>query len=647
MSMKDIKNLFKQYFLQYASYVILDRAIPDIVDGLKPVQRRILYTLHKIDDGKLHKVANVSGQTMALHPHGDAPINEALVNLANKGYLLDRQGNFGNPFTGDPAAAARYIETRLSELSRETLFNSALTTFSPSYDGRGKEPVTLPAKIPLLLLQGAEGIAVGMSTQILPHNFVELLQAEIAVLEDREFTLYPDFPTGGAMDPSEYQKGLGKVRLRARINAKDQRTLVIDQICYGTTTESLTRSIEEAAKKGKIKIDSIHDYTSDKVEIEIKLARGHNATQVIDALYAFTDCEISVNSQIVVIKDNYPCEMNVDEVIRYHAHRLMDYLQQELEIEKSILEEKVFIKTLEQIFIENKLYKALETISSADLIHSTIASAFIPYHEKLLRIPTVEDREKLLNIPIRRISQFDLEKNQKDRIGLEKQIASVQKSLKNVRGFTIRYIQSLLDKYGHLYPRKTEITNFSQVDLRRVDIRKVKIGIDRSKGFIGTKVESSEFLECSPLDKILIIFNDGTYIVKNQPEKEYYPQDQRKFEMVRIADKTSVLSAIYRNLETGYPYIKRFIVKQFILDKEYRYLGEDEALELLLDKPQGFITFYYEHTARTKVSQQTIAIESYASKGVSAGGIRIAPRKVIKVKEGKADQEISEPSLPL
>src|ERR1700722_1672954 len=377
--MDDLKQQMKKHFIQYASYVILDRAIPNVTDGLKPVQRRILETLFRQNDDKLHKVANIVGQTMQFHPHGDAPIYEALVNLANKGYLLDRQGNFGNLHTGDPSAAARYIETRLSPLARETMFNPDITETIASYDSRNQEPVTLPAKIPLLLMQGAEGIAVGMSTRILPHNFTELLEAEIAYLEGRPFKIYPDFPTGGIMDRSQYDKGKGKIKLRAKIETKDPKTLVIREICYGTTTESLIRSIDEAAKKGKIKIEAIDDYTAKDIEIEIKLPRGQYAKEILDALYGFTECEVSLSSQIVVIKDGFPWETDVHEVLAYNAEKLMGFLKRELEIERERLLEKLFYKTLERIFIEERIYKKIESVKTLEGIHETLEAAFRPY----------------------------------------------------------------------------------------------------------------------------------------------------------------------------------------------------------------------------------------------------------------------------
>ncbi|MCB1149807.1 MAG: DNA topoisomerase IV subunit A, partial [Chlamydiia bacterium] len=373
--MSDLKQLMKDHYIRYASYVILDRAIPDAKDGLKPVQRRILHTLRTMHDGKMHKVANVAGQTMAFHPHGDAPITDALVNMANKGFLLDMQGNFGNIYTGDPAAASRYIETRLSELSIETMFNPDLTTYTPSYDGRNKEPVQLPAKIPLLLMQGAEGIAVGMATKILPHNFIELLNAQIDILEGREIRLLPDFVTGGLMDASDYDCGRGKVKLRAKIEVADPKTLVIREICYGTSTEGLIRTIDDAAKKGKIKIESINDYTAENVEIEIKLPRGQYAEEVIDALYAFTDCEVSLSSQVMAIRDGFPWETDVHEILKYNTENLRSFLERELEIERERLLEKIYEKTLEQIFIENRLYKLIEEIKSYEEIHKVIETS--------------------------------------------------------------------------------------------------------------------------------------------------------------------------------------------------------------------------------------------------------------------------------
>jgi topoisomerase IV subunit A len=628
--MEDIKQIMQHHYIKYASYVILDRAIPNVVDGLKPVQRRILYMLWLMHDGKLHKVANVAGQTMALHPHGDAPITDALVNLANKGYLLDTQGNFGNLFTGDPAAAARYIETRLSPLAKETLFNADITTLIPSYDGRHQEPTHLPAKIPVVLLQGADGIAVGMATHIFPHNFAELLQAEIAILEGNPFILLPDFPTGGIMDASQYDKGRGRIKLRAKIDIRDPKTLVITEICHGTTTESLIRSIDEAAKKGKIKIESIQDYTAEKVEIEIKLPRGQYAEELLDALYAYTECEVTLNSQIVVIKDNMPWEASVEEIIQFHTNKLQEYLRRELEIEEGRLREKIFEKSLEQIFIENRLYKLIEKIDTYEQIHETIAASLTPFHEQLLREPTYEDRERLLNIPIRRISRFDLAKNQEEIVSYQKQIARVEKDLKNIKKVTIHYLQALVKKYGQDYPRRTEIQTIQEVDTRAMETRPVTVGFDPGSGFIGTTVTGKHTLECTNFDKLLVMFKDGSYTVINIPEKQYMHHQGNKVVFLGVADKQSIFSVAYHDPEKNLSYAKRFIVEKFIVDKSYRYLEEGMILDFISTEPSNTLELQLIPN-RKGVTKIEFKLENVLIKGVSTKGVRMTPREVKKI----------------
>ena len=636
--MEDMKQLMQKHYIQYASYVILERAIPSAVDGLKPVQRRILYTLWLMHDGKLHKVANVAGQTMALHPHGDAPITEALVNMANKGYLLDQQGNFGNIFTGDSAAASRYIETRLSPLGKETLFNPDITSLLPSYDGRNQEPVDLPVKIPLVLLQGADGIAVGMSTHIFPHNFVELLEAEIAILEGKSFELLPDFPTGGIMDASQYEKGKGKIKLRARIEIRDPKTVVIKQICYGTTTESLIRSIDEAAKKGKIKIDGIQDYTADQVEIEIKLTRGHYAQDLLDALYAYTECEVTLHSQILVIKDQMPWEPAVDEFLQFHVEKLQEYLRRELEIESSRLQEKIFDKTLEQLFIENRLYKEIETVESYEAMYQVIEEGLKPFWHQLVREPTTEDYEKLLNIPIRRISRFDLAKNQAEVREYGLQLEKVQKDLKNIKKVAIRYLESLLKKYGKEHPRKTEIQMIEQVNMRSMETRQVKVGFDPETGFVGTKVTSPHLLECTNFDKLLLMFKDGTYTVMSIPEKQYVHKEGNKIIYVGIADKKTVINVVYRDPKTHFAYAKRFVVEKFILDKVYQFLEDHMVLDYLTTDVSPTVELQLIPKARSNVTKILFELNQVLVKGVSAKGVRMTPRevkKVIVVKEKK------------
>lgn len=629
--MDDLKHVMQHHYLKYASYVILDRAIPNIVDGLKPVQRRILYTLFLMQDDKLHKVANVVGQTMALHPHGDAPIYEALVNVANKGYLLDRQGNFGNIYTGDPSAAARYIETRLSELAKEVLFNPDLTETTLSYDSRHKEPVVLPAKIPLLLMQGADGIAVGMSTHILPHNFMELLEAEIDVLEGRDFTLVPDFPTAGIMDASEYDHGKGKVKLRAKIELRDPKTLVITEICYGTTTESLIRSIDEAAKKGKIKIEAINDYTADKVEIEIKLPRGQYAEELINALYVYTECQVSLSSQIVVIKDNYPWETDVKEMLIFHAHKLQEYLKRELEIEHERLHEKIFNKTLEQIFIENRIYKSIENMRSYETVHKAISEGFTPFHKDLIRVPTEEDQERLLSIPIRRISRFDIEKHKAEIDELVLKMAEVDKHLKQVKKFTIQFIKNLMKKYGKLFPRKTRIEEIGQIDLRAIETRTIKVGFDPETGFVGTKVTGPHMFECTNFDKLLLMFKDGSYSVINIPEKHYVHREGQKLIYLGVADKKTVINVIYKDPKTLFAYAKRFIIDKFITDKIYRFLEEGVHLEHLTTNSSAKVQITFVPKVKQKISSMEFDLNTVLVKGVSAKGIKIANRIVKKL----------------
>ncbi len=624
--MDDLKHQMKDHFIQYASYVILDRAIPNVVDGLKPVQRRILETLWRQNDDKLHKVANIVGQTMQLHPHGDAPIYEALITLANKGYLLDRQGNFGNIYTGDPSAAARYIETRLSPLARETLFNPDITEKVPSYDGRNFEPVTLPAKIPLLLMQGADGIAVGMATHIMPHNFNELLEAEIAYLEGKNFRIFPDFPTGGIMDKSQYDKGRGKIKLRATIEVKDPKTLIIREICYGTTTESLIRSIDEAAKKGKIKIEAIHDYTAGQVEIEIKLPRGQYAEEILDALYGFTECEVTLNSQIIVIKEDHPWETDVHEILAYNADKVVEFLKAELQIERGRLEEKIYYKTLERIFIENKIYKKIETVKTLEGIHETLESAFKPYRKKLLREPTHEDREKLLQIPIRRISRFDIDKNQEEIALLKETQKEVEKNLRNVKKYAIAHLKNLLLKFGGDFPRKTRIKAIEEIDRRAIETKEIKVGFDPKTGFVGTKVSGPTQFTCTNFEKLLIFFEDGTYKVINIPEKHYF----EKIAWVGVADKKTIVNVVYKSKLTGQVWAKRFIVDKFILDKSYRYLDENGELQYISEEPNAVIELHFAPGAR-QVKKTHFALNELLVKGAQTRGIRLAKQKVKKV----------------
>ena len=630
--MRDVKELMRDHYLRYASYVILDRAIPDLADGLKPVQRRILHTLFKANDGKFHKVANIAGQTMAYHPHGDAPIYEALVTLANKGYLLDCQGNFGNIFTGDAAAAARYIETRLSKLAIETMFNPRLTEYVPSYDGRNEEPLLLPAKIPLLLLQGAEGIAVGMATRIFPHNFQEMIKAEISLLKGRSRRLYPDFPTGALMDVSEYDGGKGKLRLRCKIEEKNPKTIVIREICASTTTEGLIASIEEAAKKGKIKIESIHDFTAERVEIEIHLSRGVYAKDVIDQLYAFTECEVSLASQMVVISDGLPKEITVADALQFYVERLQALLKKELELELSDVKQQIFERTLERIFIEEKIYSSIEKVEVYEKVFSVLTEGFSPFRKELLRRPEREDFESLLKIPIRRIAKFDLNKNKEECRALEDREAATKRSLSDIPAYAINYLEALLKKYGSSFPRRTTIQNLDVVDRREMERKEVEVGIDREAGYIGTNVAGPERLVCTNFDKLLVLVSDGTYKVVHIADRAYVAKTGATIAYCGVADKQQVLTCCYRNGSTGQSFCKRFIVKQFIVDREYRFL--DEGAELLfVSSSSSPLIVQLVPKSRQRMTAVEIKPEKFPVRSPTAHGARLSSRPVLAIQQ--------------
>jgi topoisomerase IV subunit A len=627
MSTDDLKEQMQTNFLQYASYVILDRAIPDVLDGLKPVQRRILYTLHKLDNGRLHKVANVVGQTMALHPHGDAAISDALVNLAQKGFLLDLQGNFGNPLTGDPAAASRYIEARLSALARESLFHDALTEFLPSYDGRAQEPVCLPCKLPLLLMQGAEGIAVGMSTKIFPHNFVELLEAQIDLLEGKEILLVPDFPSGGLVDASAYEAGRGKLRVRAKLTEQDEKTVVIQEVCFGTTTESLIRSIDEAAKKGKIKIESIHDYTAENVHIEIRCPRGQYARDLIPQLYAFTDCQVVLTGHCIAIKDGLPWEGDVHSILRICTERLQDLLRRELELERNQLMEKIFDRQLERIFIEEKIYKQLESASTEEEIDRRVSAGIQPFHHELLRVPTSQDRARLCAIPIRRISKFDADRNRHEIARMEERIAEIEADLKRIPKVAIQFLRKALKKFGKLFPRHTQIDEIEQIDRKAFEIKEMQLFYDPESGFVGTAVKHGEAIRCTNQDKLLMIFEDGTYQVTTLPEKLFLPSRPVH---LGPADRTTVMTCVYRNGQGLYG--KRFVVDQFIMEKVYRFFEEGDKLIHFTSAPTSSLKVELKPQPRQRVKDLSFELEELRVKGVTAKGIRLTDKPIAKVK---------------
>jgi topoisomerase IV subunit A len=631
-----LKSLMASYFMEYASYVIKDRAIPDVNDGLKPVQRRILHSLWEMDDGKFHKVANVVGNTMKFHPHGDASIGSALVNLANKDYFIEKQGNFGNIFTGDIASAARYIECRLSPLAREVLFNKEITEFEGSYDGRNQEPVSFPAKVPVLLMQGTEGIAVGMATRVLPHNFPELLKAQIAILRNKSYQIFPDFYQGGIMDVGRYQKGNGKIRLRAKIEPVDQKTLVIREIPATTTTESLMNSIEDAATKGKLKIATLNDYTAESVEIEITLPRGIYADQTIKALYAYTTCEVSISTNCLVIRNNCPWLMNVNDVLEYNTHKLVEDLKQELEIELGKLQEQFHAKTLAQIFIENRIYKRIEECESYEDVVNEVQRGLEPYRSKLNRDVTGDDIEKLLQIPIRRISQFDIDKNKRELSEILAKIDEVQDHLSDVRKFTVEYLKQLLKKYRRNYPRKTTIENLETVDVREIALSNVKVGWDRSTGYVGTAVRCDEPITCTEYDRIVIVNWDGTYKVITIPEKLYIGSVCS----VMKSDKNHVYSMIYRDKKSRISYAKRFRIDKYIMDRQYRLTPAGCKVDRLFDRYGIVVRCEFSPTKFQRVDHCEVDFEDIAIRTAAARGLKIANKKIIKYLQVKRGSEI-------
>lgn len=635
----DLQKLFAENFIDYTSYVIKERAIPAIADGLKPVQRRILQTLHNMDDGRFHKVANVVGSTMKLHPHGDASIFAALVNLSNKGYLIDQQGNFGNIYTGDMASAARYIECRLTNLARETLFNRDLTEYVDSYDGRMQEPVTLPAKIPLLLMQGAEGIAVGMATKILPHNFCELLEAQKAILRQADFEIFPDFIQGGQVDVTAYHKGNGRVKCRANIVEKDEKTITIDAIPFSTTTQSLIESVEKAAKSGKIKIASINDYTAEQVEIEIKLPRGVYAKDTISALYAFTDCEVSICPNLTIIKDNMPANVSVDEVLHHNTEKLVKDLELELNIELGRLKDRLHAHLLEQIFIEERIYKQIEECKSVKAVVETIAGAMQPFQDKLLREINSEDIERLLEIRIRRISRYDINKKRGEIDEVNTAILRVQKNLKDMIRYTVGYLDDLLKRYGHLYPRRTRIATFDEVEFRKVALSNLTVCYSRKNGFLGSHVKEEPDISfaCSEYDKLLLIHESGMYKVINVVDKQFVGHDVA---WVGKIEEKILFNLIYREGKEGLSYLKRFHTPKFILEKEYRLFPEHKrsAIQYLSLGEGNRVRIHFVPSKRAKANYGDYNFSEFLIKGSAALGKRISTRLVRRIVEIK-DQD--------
>ena len=584
-----LTGMYQDWFLDYASYVILERAVPAIEDGLKPVQRRILHAMKCVDDGKFNKVANIVGQTMQYHPHGDASIGDALVQLGQKNLLIDCQGNWGNTLTGDGAAAPRYIEARLSKFALDTVFNPKTTQWMMSYDGRKKEPINLPIKFPLLLAQGVEGIAVGLNSKILPHNFCEICDAALSYLRGEEFVLYPDFATGGEIDVSRYNDGErgGAVRIRAKIQkSDDNKTLIITEIPFGTTTTKIIETIMRAVQKGKIKVRKVDDYTAEEARIEVQLAPGSSSDKTIDALYAFTDCEVNISPNCCVVQDKKPIFTSVSDLLRLSVEHTKALLKWELEIAKSELEEQYFFTSLEKIFIENRIYKeeGYENAPDKEKLIAFVDKALDPWKEKLIREVRREDIERLFEIRMIRITRFDSKKADELMRELDKKIKATIKNLKNLTDYTISWFDTLKSKYGHLYPRRTEVRNFANINIKTVVEANEKLYINRADGFIGTALKKDEYLfNCSDIDEVIIFHKNGKYKVVKVADKVFVGTDIIHIDIYRKNDNRTIYNAIYRDGKGGIYYMKRFAVTGVARDKEY---------DLTQGKPQSRVMYF-------------------------------------------------------
>ena len=598
-----LTGMYQDWFLDYASYTILERAVPSIEDGLKPVQRRILHAMKTVDDGKYNKVANIVGQTMQYHPHGDASIGDALVQLGQKNLLIDCQGNWGNTLTGDGAAAPRYIEARLSKFALDTVFNPKTTQWMMSYDGRKKEPIHLPIKFPLLLAQGVEGIAVGLNSKILPHNFCEICDAALAYLRGGEFQLYPDFPTGGEIDVSRYNDGErgGAVRIRAKIQkSDDNKTLIITEIPFGTTTTKIIETIMRAVQKGKIKVRKVDDFTAADARIEVQLAPGSSSDKTIDALYAFTDCEVNISPNCCVVQDKKPIFISVSEVLRLSVEHTKSLLKWELEIAKAELEEQYFFTSLEKIFIENRIYKeeGYENAPDKEKLIAFVDKALDPWKEQLIREVRREDIERLFEIRMIRITRFDSKKADELMRDLDKKIKATIKNLKNLNDYTIAWFDTLKSKYGHLYPRRTEVRNFANINIKTVVEANEKLYINREDGFIGTSLKKDEYLfNCSDIDEVIIFHKDGKYKIVKVAEKVFVGTDIIHIDIFRKNDHRTIYNAIYRDGKKGIYYMKRFAVTGVARDKEY---------DLTQGKPGSRVMYF---TANPNGEAETIKIQ--------------------------------------
>lgn len=654
-----LKSMMGQNFIEYASYVIKDRAIPDVDDGLKPVQRRILWAMFQVDDSTFHKVSSVVGDTMKFHPHGDSSIYGALVYLANKELFIEKQGNYGSIITGKPAAAPRYIECRLSQLAKDVLFNKDITEVVDSYDGRNVEPVVLPSKIPTLLIMGADGIAVGTNTKIMPHNFVEVLQAQIALLKGEDFTLYPDFLQGGIMDVSKYDDGKGKLLVRAKLETEGKK-IIVREVPATTDTNRLMDSIESAVNKNKIKIASFHDYTAAEVEIHLTPIRGYEPEKALNALYVYTDCQISISCNPMVIMDNHPCALSISEILKRNTEKLVQYLTWELQIESGKCLEKILARTLAQIFIEEGIYKRIEKCKTKEAMFKEVRtglekfkSEWLPVvqqlHENIVNRPHVipmdkdelerleqlasglipdSEISKLVEIPIRRISAFEIDENRELIEIQQKTLDTAQKNLKRIKQYTIKFLQGLIDKYGDLFPRRTQICTdgFEKIDVHKVALNNIRVGWDKKNCYIGTNVKSDDIVVCSEVDHLLCIERSGEYKVINIPDKIYI---DRLFEF-RKYDKNTEFGIIYSEKKTGKFYMKRTKIGKFITDKEYRIIPDGCRLEMITPKSNAIYEIKVDTPIKARQVQE-INLMDAPQRSAKAGGTPISTRKITKI----------------
>ncbi len=640
-----LSGMYENWFLDYASYVILERAVPDVADGLKPVQRRILHAMKEMDDGRFNKVANIIGNTMKYHPHGDASIGDALVQLGQKDLLIETQGNWGNIFTGDSSAAPRYIEARLSKFALEVAFNPKTTNWKLSYDGRNKEPVALPVKFPLLLAQGVEGIAVGLASKILPHNFNELIDASIKILQGKDFEIYPDFPTGGMADVSKYNNGLrgGRIRVRAKISQEDKKTLIISDIPYGTTTTNLIDSIVSANDKGKIKIKKIDDNTAEKVEIVIKLAPGVSPDQTIDALYAFTNCEISLSPNSCIIDTGKPRFIGVKEILRINTDDTVRLLKTELEIRKAELLEQWHFSSLEKIFIEERIYRDIEECETWEAVIEAIDKGLEPFKERFHREITRDDIIRLTEIKIKRISKYNSFKAEEIIKGIEDEIDEVNNHLNNLINYAIDYFKHIKKKYGKGRERKTELRSFETIEATRVAAASQKLYINREEGFAGTSLKKNDFVcDCSDIDDIIVFRQDGTFMVTKVAPKIFIGKDILHIAVFKKNDERTIYNMIYRDGRRGPVRVKRFPVKGITRDKDYILTKGNEGSRVLYfsANPNGeaeIVKVYLKPKPKLKKLSFEFNFSELAIKGKGSQGnilTKHSVRNIVKREEG-------------